>query len=186
MKNFVIGTVFAALALAATPAMAQSVTLEGRFADLQNNRDNATEYRAQYDNSLAFLKYGVELTTKQGENDGDIGSKIAVKAGVDLDGPLGFKVAPRAEVGYGLRTGDNFEFWGGSVALKRHVIGNVSAEAGYRHRQAFAGGNNFNEERLHGGLTLTLTEKTAINGTYYRTRGTTESDAVGVGVTFGF
>lgn len=175
-----------ASAVVATPVLARDVTLEGRFSDLTGGRNDTTEIRAEYNDGLAgILNYGVELQTIQGENAGEVGSLLSAKLGTDLKGPLGFTVTPRGEVGYGMRTGDNFEFWGAGVTVTRPLFGVVSGEVGYRHREAFDA-VGFNEERLHAGVGVALTDTYTVRGTYYRTRGTTDSDTVGVGITAKF
>ena len=186
-----------AVASVATPAMAGSLTAEVRLADVRNgNQPNSTEYKVEAWDSLYGVKVGAELQAKQGENAGPIQATLSAKAG--LEGPtvmgvnslafveLGERLSQEVTTRVGTRnvvTGGNHEFWGVGVKLNRNLLGPVALNAGYRHREGFAGADNMNEERWHGGLTLAVNDKTAVGATYYNTRGTTNSDAVGLSVT---
>jgi hypothetical protein len=178
MKNVLFAATAAAM-LTGTAASAADVKLEARFADPRDGRADSTEYKVDYSDSFGKLVYGVELQTKQAENEGAVKSAVSAKVGTKVDAPLGFTLTPRAELGHAIREGGNFEFWGAEVKATRAVYGPVSAEVGYRHREGFDAGT-MNEERVHAGLELGLTKKQAVGSTYYRTRGTTDSDAVAV------
>ena len=149
-------------------------------------RASKKTYRAEYWNSIGAINVGAELQTKQGENAGALGSKVSLKAGPALPSVAGLHLAAYGEVGKNLAAGKNFEFWGAAVKASKDLIGPLSLTAGYRHRQGFEGANGLNEERLHAGLGYAVTDKLAVGATYYRTRGTNDSDAVGVGVTHKF
>lgn len=176
-----------AVASVATPAMAGSLTAEVRLADVRNgNQPNSTEYKVEAWDSLYGVKVGAELQAKQGENAGPIKATLSAKAG--LEGPTVMGASSLAYVELGERlsqasAGGNHEFWGIGLKLNRNLLGPVALNAGYRHREGFAGADNMNEERWHGGLTLAVNDKTAVGATYYNTRGTTNSDAVGLSVT---
>lgn len=171
---------------AATPAVAGTLTGEVRFGDVRSTDTrsipNSTEYKVEYWNTLGALNVGAELQTKQGENAGALGSKVSLKAGPTLPSVAGLDLAAYGEVGKNLHAGDNYEFWGAAVKASKGLIGPVSLNAGYRHRQGFDDGN-INEERLHAGLKYDVSTKLALSTTYYRTRGSVDSDAVGIGVT---
>jgi hypothetical protein len=173
-----------ATAAVATPAFAGSLTGEIRLSDV-NGSANSTEYRAEYWNNLGALKLGAEFQTKQGENAGALGSKVSVKAGPALPSVAGLQLAAYGEVGKNLAAGHNFEFWGAAVKASKELVGPLSLNVGYRHREGFAAGD-INEERLHAGLGYAVTDKLALGATYYRTRGTGEADAIGLGVTHKF
>lgn len=176
----------AALASAvATPALAGTLTGEARFGDVRNGHADSTEYKVEYWDSVLgdTLKLGAELQAKQAGNEGEVKSAVSVKAGLSGPSALGITTLAYGEVGQAQRVGDNAEFWGLGIKGSRNLVGPVSVNAGYRHRQGFEGTDGLNEERLHAGLGLALTDHTSVGATYYRTRGTTDSDAVGVSVT---
>lgn len=177
----------AALATAAVAAPASAGTLAGevRFSDVRNGQADSTEYKVEYWDSIlnGTLNLGAELQTKQAENAGAVRSAVSLKAGLNGPAALGIHTLAYGEVGQALRVGDNAQFWGLGIKGSRQLVGPVSVNAGYRHRQGFEGHDGFNEERLHAGLGLALTDNTSVGATYYRTRGTANSDAVGVSVT---
>ena len=175
-------------AVAATPAMAGSVTAEVRFADVRGGRaPDSTEYRIEYAAPLnSFLNYGAELQTKQAANEGALGSKISAKIGPRLPDVLGFKTEAYGEIGENLNQGANFVFWGGGVKAKRSLYGPVSVSAGYRHRESFERTARLTENRLDAGLALDIGAGNSVGAKYYRTTGTTRSDAIGLNVTHSF
>lgn len=178
-------TALAVASLFSTAATAGTLTGEVRFGGVANNQANSTEYKVEYWDTIGATKIGAELQTKQGQNAGALGSKISFKAGPALPEVAGLQLAAYGEVGKNLAPGNNFEFWGAAVKARRSLIGPLSLNAGYRHREGFAAGD-INEERLHAGLGYEVSDKLAVGATYYRTRGTNPSDAVGVGVTHKF
>lgn len=184
MKKLIALAALASAAVA-TPALAGTLTGEVRFGDVRNGQADSTEYKVEYWDSVLndTLKLGAELQTKQAENEGAIKSAVSVKAGLNGPAALGITTLAYGELGQAQRVGDNAEFWGLGIKANRQLIGPVSVNAGYRHRQGFEGTDGLNEERLHAGLGLALTDNTSVGATYYRTRGTTDSDAVGVSVT---
>lgn len=188
MKKTILALSAIAMSVA-TPAVAGTLTGEVRFGDVRSadarNIPNSTEYKVEYWNTLGALNVGAELQTKQGENAGALGSKVSFKAGPTLPAVAGFKLAAYGEVGKNLAVRNNFEFWGVALKASRGLIGPVSLNAGYRHRQGFDGGN-INEERLNAGLGYAVSDKLALSTTYYRTRGSADSDTIGVGVTHKF
>lgn len=176
-------TASAALAIS-TPAFA-SPTLMGevRIGDVRDNRVDSTEYKVEFSDSvLNAVNYGLELQTKQGENAGDVRSKVSFKAGPALADVYGFRPSVYGEVGTALGRSDNYQFWGVGAKLSRPVIGPVSVTIGYRHREGFTN-ENFNEERLNGGFSVAVSDNYSLGAQYYRTRGTSDSDAVGLSVT---
>ena len=176
-----------ATAAVASPAFAGSLTGEVRF-DLDTKgawtrtTPATTEYRVEYWDSIGALKVGAELQALQGANAGATGSLVSVKAGPNLPSVAGLGVATYAEVGKNLAAGNNFEFWGAAVEAHKTIVGPLSVNAGYRHREGFAAGD-INEERLHAGLGYAISDKLALGATFYRTRGSIDADVVGVGVT---
>lgn len=186
MKKLIAIAALATAAIA-TPALAGTVTGEVRLGDVRGGKADSTEYRVEAWDSLYGVKVGAELQAKQGANSGAVKGLISAKAGLEGPAIAGVHSLAYAEVGHALTqkvgaAGGNHEFWGLGVKLKRDLIGPVALTAGYRHREGFAAGD-MNEERLHAGLALNVNDKTALGATYYRTRGTTDSDAVGLGIT---
>lgn len=183
---------FAALATAAitTPALAaDTLTGEVRLSDARGGaRADSTEIRAEYWTAVKGVALGAELQSKQADNAGPLKGILSAKAG--LNGPeiAGVHSLAYVELGEAFNqkvgaAGGNHEFWGAAVKFKRDLIGPVALTAGYRHREGFDAADRMNEERLHAGLALNVNDKTALGATYYRTRGTTDSDTVGLGVT---
>ena len=178
-------TALAVASLFSTAATAGTLTGEVRFGGVANNQANSTEYRVEYWDTIGATNVGAELQTKQGQNAGALGSLVSVKAGPALPEVAGLQLAAYGEVGKNLDEGNNFEFWGAAVKARKTLVGPLSLNVGYRHREGFAAGD-INEERLNAGLGYAVTDKLAVGATYYRTRGTNDSDAVGVGVTHKF
>ncbi len=198
MKKSILTLAAIAMSAAATPALAGSLTAEARFADVRGGTaPNSTELRAEYwapVNSL--MNYGAELPVKQKTNDGPLTALVSAKAAVNGPTVAGVHTAAFVELGESLSqkvsttvagrttvTGGNHEFWGAGVKLKRDLFGPVALTAGYRHREGFDAADKMNEERLMGGLSVAVNDKTALGATYYRTTGTTRADAIGVSVT---
>lgn len=188
MKKSILTLTAVALAAAATPAVAGTLSAEVRFADVRNgNKPDSTEYKVEYWAPLnSGLNYGAELQVKQRNGAGALDSKVSVKAGPNLPEVLGLHVAAYGELGRSFKVGNNSEFWGAGVKVGRQLYGPVSVTAGYRHRQGFEAADLLNEERLHGGLALDIGSGNAVGATYYRTRGTTNADAIGVNLTHKF
>lgn len=187
MKIFALAAM--AASLVATPALAGTLQGEVRFGDIRGGHaPDSTEYRAQWDAPLnSFLNYGVELQVKQGNNEGALGSKVSAKVGPALPTVLGFKPAAYGEFGRSLSQGDNFEFWGAGVKVSRQVVGPVSVNVGYRHREGFGSASNrLAENRLNGGLAYDIGSGNSVGVSYYRTTGSTRTDQVGVGLTHSF
>ena len=182
MKN----TLFAAaavLALAtAAPAFAGTLQGEVRFGDATNSaRVGSTEYRADYSAALTpDLNYGIEMSTKQREDQGAIDSKIAARIGGATPSLLGFKTQAYGEVGAAFKQNANATFWGAGVKATRQLFGPVSASIGYRHRESFAQNDGIKEDRVNAGVTVDVGNGNAVGAQYYRTTGTSESAVVGL------
>lgn len=187
MKKTILTLTAVTLAAAATPAVAGTITAEVRFADVRGGQaPDSTEYRVEYfAPANALFNYGAELQVKQRDNAGAVDSKISAKVGPAIPDMLGFHTVAYAELGKQLKTGNNGEFWGAAVKLSRPVIGPVSVNVGYRHREGF-GNLAINENRLNGGVSLAMNEANSLGVTYYRTTGTTRADAVGIGLNHKF
>ena len=186
MKKLIAIAAFAAATLA-TPAFAGTLTGEVRLdVDTTNAWTRATpaatEYRVEYWDGIGALNVGAELQVLQGKNAGATNSFVSVKAGPALPEVAGLQLAAYGEVGKNIATGNNFEFWGAAVEARKTLVGPLSANVGYRHREGFAAGD-INEERLHAGLGYTVSDNLAVGATFYRTRGSTDADVVGVGFT---
>lgn len=188
MNKTILSLSAVALAAVATPAMAGSVTAEVRFADVRGGQaPDSTEYKVEYAAPLnSFLNYGAELQVKQRNNEGALDSKVSARVGPRLPDVLGFHTEAYGEFGQNLKQGANFVFWGAGAKAKRTVYGPVSLTAGYRHREAFEGTSRLSENRLDAGLALDVSAGNTIGAKYYRTTGSSRSDAIGVNVTHSF
>lgn len=175
-------TALAVASLMSTAAHAGTVTGEVRLGGVANGQANSTEYKVEYWNTVSGLvAMGAELQTKQAANAGSLGSKASFKLAPVLPTVSGVKTAVYGEVGKNLATGNNYEFWGVGVKAARDLVGPVSVNIGYRHREGF-NTIDLNENRLNAGLGLSLNDSTTLGATYYRTTGTLRSDAIGISV----
>jgi hypothetical protein len=158
MKN----TLFvAALALTAAPAYASTLLGEVRIGNSSN------EYRADYTAALTkSINYGVEFTTAQEKNQGDVNSGLAARLETTV-----FGLKTSAEVGSTVARGNNAGFWGVGAEYTHPLVGPVSGVIGYRHREAFAHSDRFKEDRANVGLTVNLGKGTLVGAQYYHTRG---------------
>ena len=177
----------AAVAMAATPAMADTIQAEVRFGDLRGANDS-TEFKVEYFAPLtSTVKYGAELQVKQKDNAGSVTGKVSGKLGVTAPQVLGFNTDLYGEFGRNLAEGDAYNFWGAGVKTSRKVVGPIGLVAGYRHREGFGDASQaFVENRLNAGLTYNVTDNNKVGVTYYRTTGTSRQDTIGVGLTHTF
>lgn len=173
--------------LLSTPAMASSsITAEYRLADVRGGAPDSSEFKVEYNAPLnSALKYGVELQVKQRDNQGSLTSKVSAKAGPNLPDLFGFSTFAYGEVGKNMAQGNNFEFWGAGVKTSRALVGPVSVSVGYRHREGF---NTVDmvENRINAGLGLAINDANSLGVQYYRTTGSSRSDALGFGITHKF
>lgn len=187
LKNSLMALSATALFIS-SPAFADSITAEVRFSDIRGgNKPDAIEYKVDYAAKLtSFLNYGAELTVKQGNGEGAVTSKAAARVGPRLPDILGFHSEAYGEVGENLKQGANFVFWGAGAKTKYQLYGPLSVSAGYRHREAFEGTSRLTENRLDGGLGLDVGSGNTMAVKYYRTTGTSRSDAIGVSMNHSF
>ena len=196
MKKLIAIAALATAAIA-TPALAGTATGEVRLGDLRSGKAGTTEYRAEAWQSVYGANVGAEVQVRQANGQGRLNALISGKAGLNGPEVAGVRTAAYVELGEALSqkvsttvagrttvTGGNKTFWGAAATAERNLYGPVSAVVGYRHREGFtAGAARMNEERLHGGLNVAINDATAIGATYYRNRGTLNSDEVGIGLT---
>lgn len=177
-----------AIIVPAAPGLAadqSAITAEVRIADPRGGTHiGNNEYRIEYkDSVLHSVNYALEVDADQNVHAGQLGAEVSARVGPAL--PIVFKsVVPTlyTEVGSSLKTGHNFEFWGVGAGAGTNLYGPVSISVGYRHRESFTH-HQMNEERLNGGLAVALDNRYSLGAQYYRTRGTRNSDAVGLSVT---
>lgn len=181
-KTLLTGSACLLLASPALAAGGPSLTGEIRISDIRENKADSTEYKVEYWDTAKFLNFGAELQTKQRENAGSVDSKVSLKAGPVLPSVLGITPVAYAEVGRTLKSGNNYDFWGAGVKTSVPVYGPVSVGIGYRHREGFET-VNMNEERVNAGISVAVSHNYSLAAQYYRTRGTTDSDALGLSVT---
>lgn len=169
--------------LIATPAFAtSSLSGEIRIGDVLDNRTDSTEYKVEYWDTGNTLNFGAELQVKQPEDEGAVSSKISVKAGPALPSVLGVTPTVYGEFGRSLSENRSFNFWGAGAKASMPVYGPVSISVGYRHREGFDI-EQINEERLNGGISVAVSDNYTLGAQYYRTRGSSDSDTVGLSVT---
>lgn len=182
MKKLIAIAALATAAIA-TPAFAGTLTGEVRFADV-NGTNDSTEIKAEYwDTLVGNFVAGAEIQAKQAAHAGAVDATFSGKIGYNLPAVLGVSTVAYGEFGEAFKAGPGAgEFWGAGVKASREVYGPVSLNVGYRHRQGLKANDGLNEERLNAGLGYALSDRTSVGATYYRTRGTTDSDAIGVSV----
>ena len=184
MKKLIAIAALATAAIATPALAADTLTGEVRLSDARGgNRADSTEIKAEYWTAVRGVALGAEIQAKQADNAGAVDATVSAKAGVSAPEIFGVSTLAFAELGQTFKAGNSNEFWGAGVKSSRTLYGPVSLKAGYRHREGFTDATLINEERLHAGLGLAVTDKTALGATYYRTRGTTDSDAVGLSIT---
>ena len=196
MKKTILALTAATVAAVSTPAMAGSVTGEVRLGDLRSAKAASTEYRIESWDSVRGFNLGAEVQVKQPNGQGAVSAIVSGKAGVTLPEVAGIHAVAYTELGESLSqkvttrvgtrnvvTGGNKTFWGAAVKAERALVGPVSVVVGYRHREGFDGSSAINENRLLGGLNVALNDATTAGATFYRTRGTVDSEVVGLGLT---
>lgn len=176
----------AALAvMASTSAFAGSVTGEYKMIDPQTG-SNADEFKLEYGDTVGrFVNLGGEIATKQTEHQGGVGSKLALKAGPVLPAVFGFKPVVYVEAGRSLSEGDDYNFYGVGGKVSHTVYGPVDANVGYRYRKA-VNADDLVENRYNVGLSAKVADELSVGKNYYVTRGTSESEAVGLSLTRNF
>ena len=182
MKNILLALTAAATLFSASAASAGTLQGEVRFGDVTNSaRTGATEYKADYSAALTpTLNYGIEMSTKQREDQGAVDSKIAARVGAATPTLLGFKTQAYGEVGAAIKQNADATFWGAGVKASRQLFGPVSVSVGYRHRESFAQNDAIKEDRVNAGVTLDVGNGNSVGAQYYRTTGTSESAVVGL------
>lgn len=181
MKKLIAIAALASMAVA-TPALAGTLTGEVRLGDVRGGaHTDSTELKVEYWGTVhGNIVAGAELQAKQAQNAGAVDAKFSGKIGYGLPEVAGVHSVAYAELGESFKQGNNSEFWGLGLKASRDLVGPVSVNVGYRHRQGFERLDNINEERVHAGLGYAISEKTGAGVTYYRTRGTSNSDTIGI------
>jgi hypothetical protein len=169
-----------AVLLTTTPALAgPSLNTEVRFADVREAHQDSTEYKLEFkDVALGSLNYGFEVVTKQNDGIGSLNTRLSGKIGTTWN-----NVSVYSELGESLNGGNNnFTFWGVGANTSVPVRKNVSVILGYRHREGFDT-INMNQERVNSGVSVVLNSDYSVAAQYYRTRGSSNTDAIGLGIT---
>lgn len=181
MKNTLFALTAAAL-LSASAASAGTLQGEVRFADVTNSaRTGSTEYKVDYTAALnPTFNYGLELTTKQKEDQGSVDSKLAARVGANGPTVFGVKTSAYGEVGEAIKQNADATFWGAGVKASHKLFGPVTGSVGYRHRESLAQNDGIKEDRVNAGVTVDIGNGNAVGAQYYRTSGTSESAAVGL------
>ena len=178
-------TLAAVAVMASTSAFAGSVTGEYKMIDNATG-SNADEFKLEYGDTVARLvNFGGEISTKQTEHQGGVGSKLSVKAGPVLPSVLGFKPAVYVEAGRSLSKDNDYNFYGIGGKVSHNIYGPVDANVGYRYRKA-VNADDLVENRYNVGLSAKVADELTVGTNYYVTRGTSESEAVGLSLTRNF
>lgn len=171
--------------LASTSAFAGSVTGEYKMIDNATG-SNADEFKLEYGDTVArFVNFGGEISTKQTEHQGGVGSKLSAKVGPALPTVLGFKPAVYVEAGRSLASGNDYNFYGAGAKVSHNIYGPVDVNVGYRYRKA-VNADDLVENRYNVGLSTKVADELSIGTNYYWTKGTSESEAVGLSLTRNF
>jgi len=179
-KNIIAAIAF--IALSSTTALAGSVTGEVKFGNPVNDRQQFQEYGLNYNDSWNYLAYGAELTTKQAEHQGSVGSKFSGRLGPELPEVLGFKPAVYAELGRSFAENNDYNFYGVGAKVSHKIVGPVDANVGYRYRKGFDA-DDLVESRTNAGVSVNVTKTFVVGANYYWYRGEVNNDAVGVSLT---
>lgn len=178
--------VAAATTLLAAPAFAGSLEIEGVLSDPVGGRQDSTGLTAEYTDRLyKDIDFGLEFQANQLENAGALSNAAVAKLSTDIAGPAGVTLTPFVEVGRAFGQGDNFSFWGAELQASKVIQGPVTGVVGIRHREGFDT-DLLDETRLAAGLQYAVTERQAVGVTYYRTRGSSDRDSVGISYTVKF
>jgi hypothetical protein len=188
MKNTIFALTAVTLSAVSAPAMAGTIQAEVRLGDVRGGtKPDSTEYNVQYTAPLnSLLNYGAEIEVKQKNGAGPLTSRVSARVGPALPTVLGFKTAAYAEAGESLGLGDDYGFWGAGVTTSHKIAGPVVANVGYRHRGSFTLTRRLDENELNGGLGLSIGHGNNLGVQYYRTTGTTRSDAIGLAFNHAF
>jgi hypothetical protein len=187
MKNTLFVLSAAAL-LTASAATAGTLQGEVRFGDVTNSaRTGSTEYKADYSAALnPTFNYGIEMSTKQKEDQGSVDSKLAARIGVAGPTLLGAKTQTYVEAGTAIKQNADATFWGVGVKASHKLFGPVTGSIGYRHRESFAQNDSIKEDRINAGVSVDIGNGNAVGAQYYRTTGTSESAVVGLQISHKF
>lgn len=190
MKKII--SLFALSALFVGSAMAADLSLEGRFANAGSSVEpNSTEYVVTASTALPAtgllgkVVVGGELEAKEYAGSSALTSVAAAHVATSVN-YLGFTATPAVELGRFAVTDVSTNFWGVGVTVSHAVLGPVSAEVGYRHRESVTSTTLMDENRVSGALVLAVSKNSALAATFYHNTGTLPENQVGVGYRYSF
>lgn len=190
MNKFILAVLMViGFSVGVAPAIAATATGEVRFSDVQNNAGDgvssgATEYRAQFDDTInSLIYYGVEITTTQVDGNGfraggqtvvnrgkrDVSSKLVGKLGVSLPNLSGLTTKLYGEAGEVFSTGVSDHVIGAGVQVSYPLYRNLSALGGYRYRRTYVISDSVSENRWDIGVALNATKALSVGAKYYFT-----------------
>jgi len=185
-------SLFAISALFVGSAMAADLSLEGRFANAGSSVEpNSTEYVVAVSTALPApgllgqVVVGGELQAKEYAGSSALTSVAAAHVATSVS-YLGFSATPAVELGRFAVADESTNFWGAGVTVSHAVLGPVSAEVGYRHRESVTSTKLMDENRVSGALVLALNKKSSLAATFYHNTGTLPENQVGVGYRYSF
>lgn len=183
-KLFALAALAAAVVIA-SPASAASLSGQVQFANpVGLKKPDATGYELTYNDTLVkgLVNVGADLYSAQPKGNGSVNTVVSVQAGPALPRIAGFQPVVYGEFGRSLQAGKDSDFYGYDVGASHTLIGPVSADVGYRHRQGLST-KSVQEDRLNGGVSYQF-DNNIVGVEYYRTRALgVSSDTVGVGYT---
>lgn len=187
-----------ALAMIATPALADTVQTELTVGNVTNDRADNKAFRIEYNGSKDIFIYSIELEAQETKIDSPVqraalsrllGTNVDSMSTVYTTASGGIRIPTKiatistsGQLGRSSNKGIKYEFWGVEVDANRKIYGPVNGLLSYRHRQSF-GTDRLNVEQISAGLVFELSKKMNLDVTYYHDRGTFDNDSIGIGIT---
>jgi hypothetical protein len=184
MKKIILAAI---VALATSSAMAGSLTVEGQSIEGLNGLQNGTNYGLNYKENINKNFAGdIGLNQTQGNTTKAITNLL--EAGLTAStsvGPVGVYV--RSSLGERYTNTTNYSYYGVEPGVTA-PLGNsgLTARLGYRYRNAFSEGKNFETGTIRAGLGYTINKNNAIGVRYDRMRGDSDLNIFAVNFTRSF
>lgn len=179
--NKISAIVAAGAALVVAPAaMADTLKTDVKFGEYDGGSTDFITYSAEYVNEGKVFNtgLGVEVTPDNGDVTQNV--KAFGSAGVDLQGPLGIKLAPSLQVGYAFNKDQpdtwcepgklpDGAFWGAKIEASRD-LGPLTVLGSIRYRDGFENDIGIdNELQYEAGVDLNVTKHVAVGAAYVKT-----------------
>lgn len=119
--------------------------------------------------------YSLRLETSQAElGSGSIGQSLEgrLRKGFSAN-MLGFNVNPYVGIRLGekISSSENFSYYAVDTGVKFPIAGSLSGDVGYRYRNAFDTGHDFNSNRYHVAVSYAVTKEDSVSVRYSQAYG---------------